>query len=381
MIKNMAISNDDRAFWLALHRVKGLGSVGQGKLLDTYPSIKEIFSADSYTLKALGLKQKSIDAICKPDWESIADALAWLDKPHHHLVTIDSDEYPPLLKEIPNPPVLLFAHGCLDVLKNIQIGIVGSRNPDVAGRQFAHEFARELTVAGATVTSGLALGIDGYSHQGALDAGGHTIAVTGNGLDIIYPAKHKALAHKIADNGILVSEFLPGTKPKPENFPRRNRIISGMSTGVLVIQAACRSGSLITARYAMEQGHEVFAIPGSIHNPLAKGCHALIKQGAKLVESVDDIIEELGSLVTVVMEGRNAATEKGKKNVQDKTALDADYKVLLDNMTYDPISIDRLIALTGLTTDSVSSMLLILELRGLVISQAGGVYIRANQGN
>ncbi|MEE8233465.1 MAG: DNA-processing protein DprA, partial [Gammaproteobacteria bacterium] len=231
--------------------------------------------------------------------------------------------------------------------------------------------------AGVTVTSGLASGIDGCSHQGALNANGFTIAVTGNGLDMIYPARHKALAEKIVDNGILVSEFPPGTKPVSANFPRRNRIISGMSTGVLVIQAALRSGSLITARYAMEQGREVFAIPGSIHNPLAKGCHTLIKQGAKLVESVNDIVEELGSLAAVVID-ENVPKKNDVKNNLYEEKLDVDYKVLLDTMAYDPISVDRLIELTGLTTDSVSSMLLILELRGLVVSQAGGVYMRVN---
>jgi len=377
MIKNMAINNEVRTFWLALHHIKGLGPVGQRKLLDAFPSINEIFSADACSLTEFGFKKKLINAINRPDWESIEADLLWLDSPDHHLVTIDSDEYPLLLREIPDPPIVLFAHGCLQQLKSIQIGIVGSRNPDAAGRKLANEFARELVYAGATVTSGLALGIDGCSHQGALDAGGHTIAVTGNGLDMIYPARHKALAEKIVENGILVSEFSPGTKPIPANFPRRNRIISGMSTGVLVIQAACRSGSLITARYAMEQGREVFAIPGSIHNPLAKGCHSLIRQGAKLVESVDDIVEELGSLATVVM-GGSVNEETGQKIGEGKEALDADYKVLLDSMAYDPISIDRLIELTGLTIDSVSSMLLILELRGLVVSQAGGVYVRAN---
>ena len=181
----------------------------------------------------------------------------------------------------------------------------------------------------------------------------------------------------IVERGILVSEFTLGTKPIAANFPRRNRIISGMSTGVLVVQAALRSGSLITARYAMEQGREVFAIPGSIHNPMTKGCHALIKQGAKLVESVGDIVEELGSLATVVVD-ENKSLNNAVNDDPVEEELDADYKMLLDNMAYDPISIDRLIELTGLTADSVSSMLLTLELRGLVVSQSGGVYVRAN---
>lgn len=369
----MTIMDDERVLWLALYRIDGLGPVGQSKLLDAFPAIKEIFSADLTSLKALGLSDSSITSIREPDWEKIEKDLIWLDMPGHHLVTINDDEYPSLLREISDPPVVLFTHGRLEVLKSIQIGIVGSRNPDTAGRKAANEFARSLVYAGATVTSGLALGIDGCSHQGALDANGQTIAVTGNGLDMIYPARHKALAEKIAENGILVSEFPPGTKPIPANFPRRNRIISGMSTGVLVIQAALRSGSLITARYAMEQGREVFAMPGSIHNPLAKGCHALIKQGAKLVESVNDIVEELGPLATLVI-NENAS----EKNQQIAETLDANHKLLLDSMAYDPISIDSLIELTGLTTDSVSSMLLILELRGLVVSQAGGVYVRVN---
>lgn len=192
----MARNSEVSAFWLALYRIEGLGPVGQRKLLDAFSSIKEIFSTDGQVLKELGLKEKSINAICRPDWESIEADLLWLDSPNHHLVTIDSDEYPLLLREIPDPPIVLFAHGCLAVLKSIQIGIVGSRNPDTAGRKLADEFARELVYAGATVTSGLALGIDGCSHNGALDAGGNTIAVTGNGLDMIYPARHKALAEK-----------------------------------------------------------------------------------------------------------------------------------------------------------------------------------------
>jgi len=377
MIMNMAIKEDDRAFWLALHRIRGLGPIGQRKLLDAFPTVKQIFSADDSTLKKTGLNKKSRASVYQPDWETIEADLVWLDMPDHHLITINDEAYPTLLREIPDPPVVLFAHGCPEVLKTIQIGIVGSRNPDTAGRKTADEFARELVYAGATVTSGLALGIDGCSHQGALNANGYTIAVTGNGLDMIYPARHKTLAEKIVDNGILVSEFSPGTKPVAANFPRRNRIISGMSTGVLVIQAALRSGSLITARYAMEQGREVFAIPGSIHNPLAKGCHTLIKQGAKLVESVNDIIEELGFLATVVID-ENVSRKNDVKNNHYEEKLDVDYKVLLDTMAYDPISVDRLIELTGLTTDSVSSMLLILELRGLVVSQAGGIYMRVN---
>lgn len=369
----MAISEDESAFWLAFHRIQGLGSVGSKKILEVFPSIKQIFSADVATLKRIGVGKKAIKSICEPDWKGVEADLAWLSIPGRHLVTINDKAYPALLREIADPPVVLFAQGCPEVLKTIQIGIVGSRNPDVAGQKAANVFAGALVAAGVTITSGLALGVDSCGHQGALKASGYTIAVMGNGLDMIYPARHKALAERIIENGVLVSEFSPGTKPIPTNFPRRNRIISGMSTGILVVQAALRSGSLITARYAMEQGREVFAIPGSIHNPLAKGCHALIKQGAKLVESVDDVIEELGSLVAVI-----ADENISKANTQCEAGLDEDCKVLLDSMAYDPMSIDSLIELTGLTTDAVSSMLLILELRGLVVSQVGGVYVRIN---
>lgn len=369
------INKDDYAFWLALCRIKRLGSVGKKKLLDHFSSVEQVFSTDAATLKALGLRDESVSSICHPDWHAVETDMLWLEKPNHHLVTINCAEYPVLLREVGDSPVILFAHGQLDVLQDVQIAIVGSRNPDALGRQVAKEFARGLVYAGASITSGLALGIDGCSHQGALDVGGHTIAVVGNGLDMVYPAKNQPLAEKIVSTGVLLSEFVYGTKPLATHFPMRNRIISGMSVGVLVVQATLHSGSLITARYAMDQGREVFAIPGSIYSPLEKGCHALIKQGAKLVESVNDVIDELDSLVAAAVVPKTMTQNIGAG--ADEYTLDADCNLLLDNISHNPISIDRLVYLTGLNIGNVASMLLMLELRGLVISQAGAVYVKA----
>ncbi|NHZ69869.1 MAG: DNA-protecting protein DprA, partial [Thermotogales bacterium] len=295
------------------------------------------------------------------------------------LLTCLDPGYPALLKEIPDPPALLFVHGDPDYLNQPQLAVVGSRNPSHDGAALAREFSAHLASSGLTITSGLATGIDGAAHQGALQAGGGTVAVTGTGLDRVYPAKHRQLAHQIAENGALVSEFPPGTLPLPENFPRRNRIISGLSLGTLVVEAALRSGSLITAHAALEQGREVFAIPGSIHNPLARGCHALIREGAKLVETGDHILEELASLVTLCLSQANdGVTPKSAAGISENPAnLDAEYFNLLDLMGYEPVSVDQLVQRSGLTPEQVSSMLLLLELENHVNSSPGGRYSRS----
>jgi len=229
-----------------------------------------------------------------------------------HILTLHDPAYPALLKEIADPPPLLFVRGDPAVLSRPQLGIVGSRNPTPGGRSLAEDFARSLSRCGLVVTSGMALGIDAAGHRGALRGGGTTLAVAGTGPDRIYPARHRDLARAIVEQGAIISEFAPGTPALPSNFPRRNRIISGLSLGVLVVEAACRSGSLITARLAAEQGREVFALPGSIHNPLARGCHHLIRQGAKLVEDIEDIVEELGPLAAVISH-RSGDGEAGDK--------------------------------------------------------------------
>jgi DNA processing protein len=265
--------------------------------------------------------------------------------------------------------------GDLGLLQSPQLAIVGSRNPTVSGTANAREFAAFLASTGLTITSGLAIGIDGAAHKGALSRG-TSIAVTGTGLDRVYPAAHRKLAHQLAEQGALVSEYPPGTPPKAENFPRRNRIISGLSVGVLVVEATLRSGSLITARLALEQGREVFAIPGSIHNPQARGCHRLIREGAKLVESAQDIFEELESLLGTLYE---PATESSPAAASETLLTDPEYIHLLEAMGFDPISVDELIVRTGLTPESVSSMLLLLELEGHVSSAPGGYYSRTGK--
>jgi DNA processing protein len=288
----------------------------------------------------------------------------------HLAVAIDSPLYPPLLARLDDAPPVLFVDGDVAVLGEPQLAIVGSRNPTAAGRDTAFDFAAELARAGLTITSGLAAGIDTAAHEGALAAGGRTVAVCGTGLDITYPPANQALARRIAAAGAVVSEFPAGTPPRPENFPRRNRVLSGLALGVLVIEAAQRSGSLITARLAGEQGREVFAVPGSIHNPLARGCHRLIRDGAKLVESVADVLAELSPLAAAAgaappPQASDSARDSGR-------ALDSEYEMLLNALGFEPVDVDTLVARTGYAASSVCSMLLILELRGEVESRAGG---------
>ncbi len=328
---------------------------------------EQVFSAPHQQLTRLGLKDKLITAIKNPDWSQIEQDLKWLEQDNHHALTLTDDRYPPQLKEIDNPPPVLFVRGNIELLKQPQIAIVGSRNPSRPGLQTATEFARTLARFGFTITSGLALGIDAASHQGALDVDGYTIAVAGTGLDRVYPARHKSLATDILKKGAIISEFPPGTTAKASHFPRRNRIISGLCLGLLVVEAAKQSGSLITARLALEQNREVFAIPGSIHNPLARGCNALIREGAKLVETTDDILEELGQY------NQPDTSETQKKQ---QTGLDPEQESLLNLVMFSPTTIDYLLQESGLGIEELSSILLILELQGFIASAAGSSYIR-----
>jgi len=357
------------AYWLALHRTPGIGPVTFARLLEQFGEPENIFVNLS---KAKSISSRTRSALLAPDWKQVENDLQWFEAADRHIITVHDSRYPELLKQIADPPSLLFVQGDVSLLSQWQIALVGSRNPSASGRDTAYEFARYLAQGGISITSGLAMGIDAAAHQGALAAAGKTVAVIGTGLDRVYPAKHRQLAHEIAETGVIVTEFALGTAPRAENFPRRNRIISGLSLGTLVVEAAVRSGSLITARMAMEQGREVFAIPGSIHNPLARGCHQLIRQGAKLVETADDIIEELGALAGVQSVATNEQPcENGE--IQD---TDDEYRLLFDYLGYDPIQIDSLIEHCGLTAEAVSSMLLLLELQGRVESFAGGRYAR-----
>lgn len=294
----------------------------------------------------------------------------WLEEPGNRIIGFDSEDYPDLLRRIPEPPTLLYIVGNAEALHMPALAIVGSRNPTRSGKENAYEFARHLGKSGFCIVSGLAQGIDTAAHEGALDAGAMTVAFLGNGIDRVYPSANRDLAHRISQNGALVSEYPLGSPPRREHFPRRNRLISGLSLGTLVVEAARRSGSLITARLAGDQGREVFAIPGSIHNPLSRGCHQLIKQGAKLVESADDIVSELGALVGHLMQNDTDQDKEETKSIE----YDADYEILLHNMSYDPTSADELAENSGLTIDHVSSMLLILELEEKIEALAGGKY-------
>ncbi len=305
---------DHARAWLTLAGTRGVGARQVTDLLDRLGSIDKVLESGKSALESPLVPADVATQLLAGDQESIDRSLEWLNQDEdNHLVTWNSPEYPTLLREIPYPPILLFARGDTAQLKRLLFAIVGSRNPTPAGSENAFEFARYLATSGLSIVSGLAAGVDGKSHEGALRAAGNTIAVCGTGLDQTYPRRHDTLASSIAANGLLLSEFFPGTPPLRENFPRRNRIISGLSLGVLVVEAGLRSGSLITARLAAEQGREVFAIPGSIHNPMARGCHLLIRNGAKLVESAFDIIDELGPLAGVASgDGRVGRCTSGR---------------------------------------------------------------------
>jgi len=368
-------TSDSLRYWLALLRTPGLGCRGINRLLGlTGGDPKPLFTRQHPAHQ--GLKPVSIAYLRDPDWQPVEQDLRWLEQAGRHILSIRDPRYPALLKEITDPPPLLFIQGDPALLENPQLAIVGSRNPTPGGRQSASDFARFLSSAGLTITSGLAAGIDGAAHGGALEADAPTVAVTGTGLDRVYPASHRELAHRIAERGALVSELVPGTPPLAANFPRRNRIISGLSVGTLVVEAARQSGSLITARMASEQGREVFAIPGSIHNPLARGCHALIRQGAKLVEQAGDILEELSPLLGSLL--REPAVETPQDEVEPRQ-WDREYRQLMSVLDFEPTPVDLLIERSGLTADAVSSMLLLLELEGFVSAAPGGRYCRTGK--
>jgi DNA processing protein len=302
----------------------------------------------------------------------------WLSAPGNQRLTRDAPGYPGQLAAVTGAPPVLFVHGAADCLLLPQLAIVGSRNATPAGRDTARSFAAYLAARGFAITSGLAEGIDAAAHEGALEAGGRTIAVCGTGPDRVYPRRHVALAARIvAGGGALASEFPPGVGPQRHHFPRRNRIISGLSLGTLVVEASGTSGALITAQHAAEQGREVFAIPGSIHNPLTRGCHRLIRAGATLVETASDIVEQLaaalGGLAAMATADPAAAPEAGTATPDD----DPQYQQLLAAMGHDPVDVDSLVTRSGLTTGEVSSMLLMLELQGRVHSLAGSRYQRS----
>lgn len=354
---------DDRAYWVALNLIPGLGSETFRALLQTFGEPERIFAAPRAALNA-AVKPDIAQAIAAGvNEEAIAPSLEWLNAPGNQLVTLADPDYPRLLLEIPDPPPLFYLKGRRELLNAPALAVVGSRNATPQGMRDAESFSRSLSEGGFCIVSGLALGIDTAAHSGGLASRGSTLAIVGTGLDIVYPARNRDLAHRIAEQGALLSEFPLGTSAKAGHFPRRNRLISGLARGCLVVEAAAQSGSLITARLAAEQGREVFAIPGSIHSPLAKGCHRLIKQGAKLVESAQDILEELGSLPL------NAPQA-------DPIPPNAEFSALLTHLGDAPASVDILTERSGLTAETVCAILLHMELDGVVASLPGGLYQR-----
>jgi DNA processing protein len=368
--QNVEVVFNDIAPWISLNLIQGLGNAGVCQLLAMFGSPDAIFSASISQLREIvddGIAQKIHKGV---DVDAITPTLNWLKKDNAHIVTFADSAYPKQLLEISNPPAVLYAIGHLRWLNHPAIAMVGSRSATPQGEKNAEDFAESLCNQGLCVVSGMALGIDGAAHRGSLKANGATIAVVGTGLDIVYPARHRDLAHKIAERGLIISEFPLGTPSKAQNFPRRNRVISGLSLGCLVVEANIDSGSLITARLATEQGREVFAIPGSIHSPVTKGCHQLIKQGAKLVENTQDILEELKNMLTSV------SPSGLMDDLIFQSAAPSEANTVLDFMGFDPINFESLLALSGLTTEVLSSMLMVLELENKITTLTGGKYQR-----
>jgi DNA processing protein len=376
MVSDVRVQDDLQRLraWLLLVRAPGVGPARIRDILTHFPDLQDFLSAGHKAQKASGLlKQDALDFLAHSDDAILADDFAWLERADARLFTLADSDYPALLRQIADPPPVLYVLGDAAALAVPQVAIVGSRNPSRPGRELAEQFAAGLSQVGFAITSGLAAGIDGAAHEGALNAGGRTLAVLGTGVDRVYPANHRDLARRIvAEGGALVSEFPLGTGPHASHFPRRNRILSGLALGTLVVEAALRSGSLITARQALEQGREVFAIPGSIHNPLARGCHRLIRDGAKLVESVDDVLEDLEGLVGYLRAQLESTEPEESPARASALAGDPDEAALLAALGADPASIDQLVERTGLTADRVSSMLLALELQGRVQMLPGG---------
>lgn len=367
--------------WLMALRTPGLGPVGlRERLAAANGRIGEVIKRLQCDA-TLGAEAQAW--LRQPDEARLAADLAWLNAPEHQLLRCTEADFPPQLETIPQPPAALFVAGDASLLLRPQLAIVGARSASTAGKTNARAFARHLALAGFVITSGLADGIDGQAHEAALDAGQPTIAVIGTGPDLVYPRKHRDLSARVVAEGALVSEFPPGTAARADHFPRRNRIIAGLSLGTVVIEAGLQSGSLITARLAGEQGREVFAVPGSIHNPLARGCHRLIRDGARLVESASEIAETLvpaaralGAELALRLEQAPVASAGRARSASGGWRDDPDYRRLLDVLGHDPMALDELAARTGQGVSELSSMLLMLELEGCVEGLPGGRYQR-----
>lgn len=353
----------NKPYLLALNRISGIGPKTAAKLLRRFNNLAELFQSSHGALIAQGLPERLSHAITQFDLASIEADLLWEQSAlEHHLLTWEHPQYPPLLKEIHDPPIVLYASGNLSCLQSMCLAIVGTRSPSITGRETAKQFATELANHSLTVVSGLALGIDAAAHQGALLAEGQTIAVLGSGIDLVYPYRHRELAQKIITNGLVISEFPINSSPAAGHFPRRNRIISGLSKATLVVEAAIKSGSLITARFALEQNRDVMAIPGSIHNPKTSGCHYLLQQGAQLVTSVTDILEALG-------------LETPAPTTSLKLSLATKDENLVNCLGFEVTTLEQISARSGLNIEEVACNLAILEIKGIIAAVPGG-YMR-----
>ena len=353
------------ASWLQLTLTPGLGSAAIRKLLGQIGLPELILAAPRAQLERIAGSQAAALKQTSDTAGAVERALHWASEPGHAIVTLADEAYPRRLLEIADPPPLLYAVGRTELLSRSSLAMVGSRNATAQGKRDAERFAEALSAAGLSIVSGLAAGIDAAAHRGGLSAAGSTIAVLGTGVDVVYPRQNAELASRIAQSGLLLSEFPLGTGIAGHHFPRRNRLISGLTLGCLVVEAALASGSLITARCALEQGREVFAIPGSIHSPVSKGCHALLKQGAKLVESAEDVLCELGAFRPVAANARHASVSTPSPD-----------EGLLAHMGFDPIDVDSLCARSGQSAERVSADLLRLELEGRVATLPGGNFQR-----
>lgn len=361
--------------WLTLLQAARPGARRWTKLLTSLGTPERLCASSAEALADAGIAPEAVERLRRPDPDVSARWRQWLSGPNRSLITIDDPAYPPRLAELSSAPLALWVEGSdRSLLAAPQLAMVGSRNPTRAARRTAESMARFLSERGLTVTSGLAAGIDSASHRGALAGTGSTVAVLGTGPDRVYPAAHRPLAREIADRGLLVSEYPPGAGAKPHHFPCRNRIIAGLSVGTLVVEASIRSGSLITARHATEYGREVFAMPGSIHNPLARGCHRLIREGAKLVEDAADVLVELAPILGLTYVPEPSAPSE--TTPASSLITEPGYRELWDALGFEPTAIGDLARATALTAAELSSMLLLLELEGFVEASPGGRYSR-----
>jgi DNA processing protein len=365
---------DEVFAWMALSRAPALNAPLLSAAFERLGGISGFLESSDAARQSAGVPAAACAYLKSAAASPSAAERAWTTSPHHHLIALTDPRYPASLRALRCCPIALYVAGDAEVLNDPQLSIVGSRNPTPAGRDTAFAFAESLAARGLAITSGLAEGIDSAAHRGALAAQGVTLAVLGNGIDSVYPRANRRLSEEIRFRGALISEFPLGTPPRRENFPQRNRIIAALSLGTLVVEAARRSGSLITARLAGDQNRELFAVPGSIHNPLSRGCHELIRQGAKLTETVSDILSEL-NFSAFFDAGRGASD--GLDSAADLgLGMDKEHKILLDALGFDPADLDMLVVRTGLKAEAVSSMMLILELEGHVQAAPGGRYSR-----